>query len=183
MKGVMKLSRDPLLRRSVCAAGQPAYSLVRRRIGLSASDRKFPPLTGRSGTQRARRLPLAVGRCCQPGAVYAAAATAGAWRCARQLRSSASSMALRSYWLRPRESSQPTRSPVMPFGACTACHVHPRADSPSRSITVTQGHHPEDTHEERQGRSGRHRGRDARLPGPCLGCGAQEADRAHGRGP
>jgi hypothetical protein len=29
---------------------------VRRRTGLSASDRKFPPLTGRSGTQRARRL-------------------------------------------------------------------------------------------------------------------------------
>ena len=28
----------------------------RRRIRLSASDRKFPPLTGRSGTQRARRL-------------------------------------------------------------------------------------------------------------------------------
>jgi hypothetical protein len=47
---------DPLLRRSVCAAGQPAYSQVRRRIRLSASDRKFPRLTGRSGTQRARRL-------------------------------------------------------------------------------------------------------------------------------
>jgi len=41
---------DPLLRRSLCAAGQPASSLVRRRIGLSASDRKFPPLTARSGT-------------------------------------------------------------------------------------------------------------------------------------
>jgi hypothetical protein len=41
---------------SVCAAGQPAYSLVRRRIELSASARKFPPLTGRSGTQRARHL-------------------------------------------------------------------------------------------------------------------------------
>ena len=51
----MRSVRDPLLRRSVCAAGQPAYSLVRRRIRLSASDRKFPPLTGRSGTQRARR--------------------------------------------------------------------------------------------------------------------------------
>ncbi len=47
---------DLLLRRSVCAAGQPAYSQVRRRIRLSASDRKFPSLTGRSGTQRARRL-------------------------------------------------------------------------------------------------------------------------------
>ena len=46
---------DPLLRRSVCAAGQPACSQVRRRIRVSASDRKSPPLTGRSGTQRARR--------------------------------------------------------------------------------------------------------------------------------
>ena len=42
--------------RSVCAAGQPAYSQVRLRIRLSASDRKFPSLTGRLGTQRARRL-------------------------------------------------------------------------------------------------------------------------------
>jgi hypothetical protein len=41
---------DPLLRRSVCAAGQAAYSLVRRRIELSATDREFPALTGRSGT-------------------------------------------------------------------------------------------------------------------------------------
>ena len=47
---------EPLLRRSVCAAGQPACSQVRRRIGLSGSDREFPALTGRSGTQRARRL-------------------------------------------------------------------------------------------------------------------------------
>ena len=45
---------DPLLGRSVCAAGQPARSQVSRCIGLSGSDRKFPPLTGRSGTQRAR---------------------------------------------------------------------------------------------------------------------------------
>jgi len=51
----MKLSRDPLLRRSVCAAGQPACSQVRRRVRLSASGRDFPALTGRSGTQRARR--------------------------------------------------------------------------------------------------------------------------------
>jgi len=51
-------THDPLLRRSVCAAGQPACSQVRRRIRLSASDRKFPPLTGRSGTQRARHLLL-----------------------------------------------------------------------------------------------------------------------------
>jgi hypothetical protein len=29
---------------------------VRRRVGLYASDREFPSLTGRSGTQRARRL-------------------------------------------------------------------------------------------------------------------------------
>jgi hypothetical protein len=47
---------DPLLRRSVCAAGQPASSQVSQRIGLAESDRKFPPLTGRSGTQRARGL-------------------------------------------------------------------------------------------------------------------------------
>jgi hypothetical protein len=47
-------TRDRLLRRSVCAAGQPANSLVRPCIGLSASDREFPLLTGRSGTQRAR---------------------------------------------------------------------------------------------------------------------------------
>jgi hypothetical protein len=45
---------DLLLRRSVCAAGQPARPQVSPCIGLSASDREFPPLTGRSGTQRAR---------------------------------------------------------------------------------------------------------------------------------
>ena len=54
MNGVMKLSRDPLLR-SVCAAGQPPCPQVSRCIGLSGSDRRFPELTGRSGTQRARR--------------------------------------------------------------------------------------------------------------------------------
>jgi hypothetical protein len=48
--GVMKLARDPLLRRSVCAAGQPACPQVSRGIGLSGSDREFPALTGRSGT-------------------------------------------------------------------------------------------------------------------------------------
>ena len=47
-------TRDPLLRRSVCAAGQPACSQVSRYLGLSGSNRKFPALTGRSGTQRAR---------------------------------------------------------------------------------------------------------------------------------
>jgi len=36
--------RDPLLRRSVCAAGQPACTQVNRRIGLSGSDREFPAL-------------------------------------------------------------------------------------------------------------------------------------------
>ena len=45
---------DPLLRRSVCAAGQPARPQVSRCIGLSASDREYLVLTGRSGTQRAR---------------------------------------------------------------------------------------------------------------------------------
>lgn len=46
---------DPL-RRSVCAAGQPASSLVGGRIGLSARDRRFPPFTGLSGTRRAHRI-------------------------------------------------------------------------------------------------------------------------------
>jgi len=49
------LWRDPLLRRSVCAAGQPAHPQVSGCMGLSVSDRDFPALTGRSGTQRARR--------------------------------------------------------------------------------------------------------------------------------
>ena len=47
---------DPLLRRPVCAAGQPANTQVSRCITLSESDREFPALTGRSGTQRARPL-------------------------------------------------------------------------------------------------------------------------------
>ena len=45
---------DHQLRRSVCAAGQPACPQVSRSTGLSGSDRDFPALTGRSGTQRAR---------------------------------------------------------------------------------------------------------------------------------
>ena len=40
--------------RSVCAAGRPAKTQVSRSVGLSGSDRGFPVLTGRSGTQRAR---------------------------------------------------------------------------------------------------------------------------------
>jgi hypothetical protein len=48
--------RDPLFRRSVCAAGQPACIQVSRRFGLSVNDRKLPALTGRSGTQRTRPL-------------------------------------------------------------------------------------------------------------------------------
>ena len=47
---------DHQLRRPVCAAGQPASSQVSGGAGLSASDRDYPTLTGRSGTQRARRL-------------------------------------------------------------------------------------------------------------------------------
>jgi hypothetical protein len=43
------------LRRSVYAAGQPAHPQVSGCMGLSVSDRDFPALTGRSGTQRARR--------------------------------------------------------------------------------------------------------------------------------
>jgi len=50
----MKLAGDPLLRRPVCAAGQPARPQVDRGIGLSASDREIPRMTDRSGTQRAR---------------------------------------------------------------------------------------------------------------------------------
>jgi hypothetical protein len=46
---------EPLLRRSICAAGQPACPQVSGYLGLSGSDREFPVLTGRSGTQRARR--------------------------------------------------------------------------------------------------------------------------------
>jgi hypothetical protein len=37
---------DPLLRRSVCAAGQPAFLHVSRYIQMSGSDREFPSLTG-----------------------------------------------------------------------------------------------------------------------------------------
>jgi hypothetical protein len=54
-----KVGSDLLLRRSVCAAGQPARPQVSRGIGLSGSDREFPALTSRSGTQRARRLRVA----------------------------------------------------------------------------------------------------------------------------
>ena len=46
---------DPLFRRPVCESGQPACPQVSRCTGLSRSDRKYPALTGRSGTQRARR--------------------------------------------------------------------------------------------------------------------------------
>jgi len=41
--------KDPLLRRSVCAAGQPACPQVSRGTQLSVSDREFPPLTGPIG--------------------------------------------------------------------------------------------------------------------------------------
>ena len=49
---------DPLLRRPVCAAGQPAHPQVDRRGAVSGSDREFPALTVRSGTQRARDLQI-----------------------------------------------------------------------------------------------------------------------------
>ena len=51
----LSANRRPAVRRSVCAAGQPACTQVSRCIGLSGSDRKFPALTDQSGTQRARR--------------------------------------------------------------------------------------------------------------------------------
>jgi len=46
--------RHHQLGRSVCAAGQPAGTQVSWCTGLSGSDREFPALTGRSGTQRTR---------------------------------------------------------------------------------------------------------------------------------
>ena len=49
------LIRGPLPRRSVCAAGQPVRPQVSQGSGMSGSDREYPALTGRSGTQRARR--------------------------------------------------------------------------------------------------------------------------------
>ena len=52
----LETGSDHQLGRSVCVAGRPACPQVSRCIGLSGSDRKFPALTGRSGTQRARRL-------------------------------------------------------------------------------------------------------------------------------
>ena len=116
----------PSWRRSCeCCALSPVAAVSRRSAAVAVI------VAVSAGCQRSRS-----------GTIYAAAAATGAWRCARQLRSSASSMALRSYWLRPRESSQSTRSPVMPFSACTACRAHPRADSPSRSITVTRAYLP-----------------------------------------
>jgi hypothetical protein len=44
----------PRLRRSVCAAGQPASPQVSRATRLSVSDCEFPALTDRSGARRAR---------------------------------------------------------------------------------------------------------------------------------
>lgn len=46
-----------MLRRSVCAAGQLAPPQATRCLALAGSDRQYPALTGRSGTQRARRPP------------------------------------------------------------------------------------------------------------------------------
>jgi hypothetical protein len=55
-KEAFEFGPDLLLRRSVCAAGRPVRSQVSRCMRLSGSDRDFPALTGRSGTQRARLL-------------------------------------------------------------------------------------------------------------------------------
>ena len=52
--GAARPAVDPLLGRPACAAGQPAFTHVSRQTGLPGSDREFPPLTGRSGTHRAR---------------------------------------------------------------------------------------------------------------------------------
>jgi hypothetical protein len=51
-----KVGRDLLLRRTWAARCRPACAQVSGQVGISASDRECPALTGRSGTQRARRL-------------------------------------------------------------------------------------------------------------------------------
>jgi hypothetical protein len=67
---MQKVAATRCFRRPVCAAGQPVCPQVRRRIRLSASDRKFPPLTGRSGTQHGHvacsRAPRLAARCPGP---------------------------------------------------------------------------------------------------------------------
>jgi hypothetical protein len=47
-------TNELLFRRTIFAAGQPACPQVGRSIGLPASDREYPALTGRSGTRWAR---------------------------------------------------------------------------------------------------------------------------------
>jgi hypothetical protein len=47
--GQQRLRQDHQRRRSVCAAGRPAFMQVSRCIGLSGSDCKFPALTGLIG--------------------------------------------------------------------------------------------------------------------------------------
>ena len=54
------------------------------------------------------------------------------------LRSSDSSRALRSHWLRPLELAQSTWAPVMPSSTATAGRGHPRAVAPSESTIVTR---------------------------------------------
>ena len=54
----MKLSRDPLLRRTWAALHRPAGALVIGQVDGSASYRDSPVSAGRSGTQRARDLLL-----------------------------------------------------------------------------------------------------------------------------
>jgi hypothetical protein len=55
-EGLSLPARDPLLRRSFCAAGQPAYSQVSLCIRLSGSDPKFlafRPIRHAAGTSSA----------------------------------------------------------------------------------------------------------------------------------
>ena len=64
----------------------PEYTQVVRRVEVPASDREFPALTGRSGTQRARR----------PGGVRARCAAAGR-RCLALVAAVAVTAAVSSY--------------------------------------------------------------------------------------
>ncbi len=52
--GIVKLARDPLLRRSSHQPVRPARSQVGEHFGGAVSDREWPGFTALSGTQRPR---------------------------------------------------------------------------------------------------------------------------------
>jgi hypothetical protein len=56
ISGDLTLHCDRLLRRTLARLRRPVDPQVSRHTGLAGSDREFPALTGRSGTQRARPL-------------------------------------------------------------------------------------------------------------------------------